>query len=146
MCMISSMLHMLRHIFAMPIGWKIWVGWLMVLNGIMPFFFLPHQEAYAILLLFLLAGLIGGQLFKRYGFTRLMGLMHFVWFPLIFFLDARLAFIPIGSCLSIWIHLTLLCNQCSLVIDVIDVSRYALGERGVQIVLEDEGQMSSYPP
>ena len=136
--MISLMLQMLRHIFAMPIGWRIWVGWLIILNGVLPFFFLQHLEAYVILVVFLLAGLIGTMLFKWRGFTRLMGLMHFVWFPLIFFLHPRLTFIPTDSWLSVWIRLTMLCNQCSLVIDVVDVIRYVLGDRGVQIVLENE--------
>ncbi len=116
-----------------------WVGWLIVLNGIVPLFFLQHTEAYVILAVFMLAGLIGSMVFAWRGFTRLMGLMHVVWLPMLVFLSVRLASIPTGSRLNLWIRSILLCNGCSLIIDITDVVRYALGDRDAQIVLKDGG-------
>lgn len=64
------------------------------------------------------------------GFTRLLGLGHIFWVPLLFFLWTHLGQIPANDFYGIWIRLLMVINATSLVIDAVDVFRYLAGERG----------------
>ena len=63
------------------------------------------------------------------GFSRLLGLGHIFWFPLLCFLWVRLDLHPAGEFFSLWIRAVIVLNAISLVIDVVDVIRYIGGDR-----------------
>ncbi len=123
------MKDMVVQMFSIPVGWRIWLAVLMFVNFFMPFVFYQRIEAQAIFLAAMIGVFIGLIIFKIQGFTRLLGLMHVPWFPLIYFLWARLNQISAYDVFGIWISTVVLLNSISLVIDVIDVIRYIAGDR-----------------
>ena len=71
-------------------------------------------------------------LVKLQGFTRLLGLMHFFWIPLLIYFWTLLPEIPANGFLGIWIRSVICLNGISLVIDTVDVIRYIAGDRAPQ--------------
>jgi hypothetical protein len=69
------------------------------------------------------------------GFSRLLGLGHIVWVPLLFFLWTRLGEIPAVDAFGFWVRAVIAINAMSLVIDAVDVIRYAAGERAETVNL-----------
>ena len=65
----------------------------------------------------------------RTGFTRLLGLGHVLWVPLVAWLWTRLPQIPAADFFGIWIRSLMAVNAISLVIDTVDVMRYLAGDR-----------------
>lgn len=120
---------MMTEMFSMNMFWRIWLMMLMFVNSLMPLFFYQQIEAQLTFASFILGASIGVVLFKMQGFTRLLGLMHIPWFPLIYFLIGRMAQIPMNSMFGIWMRVVILLNSISLVIDIIDVIRYLSGDR-----------------
>ena len=55
------------------------------------------------------------------GFTRLLGLGHVLWFPLLFFLWGGLGEILSTDWFGLWLRGLMLVNAISLVFDVIEV-------------------------
>lgn len=127
--MFNLMKDMMVQMFSIPVGWRIWLAVLMFVNFFMPFVFYQRIEAQAIFLAAMIGAFIGLIIFKMQGFTRLLGLMHIPWFPLIYFLWTRLNQISAYDVFGIWISTLVLMNSISLVIDVIDVIRYIAGDR-----------------
>lgn len=72
---------------------------------------------------------IGLIIFMIQGFSRLLGVMHMFWFPLIYFLWIGLNQIPVDNVFGIWICAVILLNSLSLGADVIDVIRTIAGEK-----------------
>ncbi len=70
------------------------------------------------------------------GFTRLVGLGHIVWVPLVMFLVSRLDSIPATDAYGIWIRSVIAINTISLVLDAVDVVRFARGERSEIVSVE----------
>jgi hypothetical protein len=64
------------------------------------------------------------------GFSRLLGLGHVVWIPLLLFLWARLGGAPATDLFGLWIRGVIALDAISLVIDATDVIRWLIGERG----------------
>jgi hypothetical protein len=102
----------------------------MFINFVMPFIFYQRIEAQATFLAAMIGVSIGLIIFKLQGFTRLLGVMHIPWFPLIYFLWTGLDQIPADNVFGIWVRTVMLLNGISLVIDVADVVKYLDGERG----------------
>ena len=63
------------------------------------------------------------------GFTRLLGLGHMFWIPLLWFLWTRLDGAPSDTFFGLWLRVLITLNALSLVIDTADVIRYIAGER-----------------
>jgi hypothetical protein len=63
------------------------------------------------------------------GFSRLLGLAHVVWVPLLYYLVTRTAEIPAGDAYGTWLRLVIAGDAISLLIDAIDVGRYVAGQR-----------------
>lgn len=114
---------------AMPVGWRMWLAVLVLANFIMPWFFIQHVEAQVTFAAVVIGLVIALILIKIQGFTRLLGLMHIAWFPLIVYLWGRLDLLPADNLFGIWVRAVILLNGISLVIDVTDVIRYLRGER-----------------
>lgn len=126
----DGLLRFHRGLFRMPLQWQLWVLLLVVINAGMPLFFLGRPEARLALITLMVAAMIMSIVTRYAGFTRLLGLGHFVWFPLLAYLWTRLGEIPADGFYGMWIRAVMALNALSLVIDVTDVARYLLGERG----------------
>ena len=110
--------------------WLVWVGLLVLVNSVIPLFYLSTVEARVILTAFLLAGLIMILLFQAFGFVRLLGAGHLLaWTPAVAWLFTRLPAIEYDSTFGRWIIAVLVIDVIALLIDAIDVSRYAAGDR-----------------
>jgi hypothetical protein len=122
-------LKFIRGVLRMPIGWQLWLALLVAGNLIVPLFFFARPEARVVLAAFLFAGMLMMILAIIAGFTRILGLGHFVWFLLLPYLWTRLDQIPVDDFFGVWVRALMVLNATSLVIDVIDVIRYIAGDR-----------------
>ena len=118
-----------KGMMRMPFHWQLWLLLLVAVNAIIPLFLVNRLEAQVVLgtmvanmmLMTLLTGLT--------GFSRLLGLGHFPWLLLLYFLWTRLDQIPADDFFGIWIRVLMVLNVLSLAIDSVDVARYVAGER-----------------
>ncbi len=124
-----------RGLLAMPLHWQAWVLLLISLNLVAPFFFLGHVEAQAVLASGMVSMGLMTALTARFGFSRIVGLGHIVWVPLLFFLWTRLGEIPAADAFGLWVRAVIVLDATSLVIDAVDVIRYAAGERAETVNL-----------
>ncbi len=112
-----------------PIHVRLWLMLLITANLVVPLFFLGRLEAQIVVGALLASAILMTILTGLYDFTRLLGLGHIFWIPLLFFLWTRLDQIPADDFFGIWIRVLMTLNMVSLVIDLIDVIRYLAGER-----------------
>lgn len=113
---------------------KLWLLMLVAANGVAPLFFLQHVEALMILGAMLIGATLMSLLTARFGFTRIMGLGHILWFPLVGWLMLRLGNIPADNAFGLWVRGVMFLNAVSLVMDIVDVVRYAGGDRKELVV------------
>ncbi len=118
-----------KGMLKMPIQWQIWLMLLVAANMIAPLFFLHRLEAQVVLGTFLASVTLTTFLTGKFGFTRILGLGHILWVPMLVFLFARLGNIPASDAYGIWIRALIVLNSMSLVIDAVDVIRYIAGDR-----------------
>ena len=111
---------------------KPWVGWIMLLmmvNMVIPLFYLGTVEGKVVLGAFVFGALLQGGIFSAKGFVRLLGIGHIVWVPMVAWLWTRLDVAPAGSLFRYWLLATIVLVSLSLLIDAVDVIRYLRGER-----------------
>jgi hypothetical protein len=108
---------------------KLWLLVLVAANSVVPLFFLQHIEAQLVLGTMFVGTTFMLLLTAQFGFTRLLGLGHILWIPLVGWLAFRLGQIPADDAFGMWIRGVMLLNGLSLVIDITDVVRYAAGDR-----------------
>ncbi len=131
---ISEMLKILngflRGLLSLAWPWWIWVALLGAVNMVAPLFFLQTAEARVVLAAFLVAASFQMGLFAQFGFVRLLGIGHILpWLPMLIWLASRLDGINAASPLGRWVLAVLVLDAISLVIDAVDVIRYAAGDR-----------------
>ncbi len=118
-----------RGIMRMPIHWQLWLMLLVAVNLVIPLFYLDRLEAQVVVGVFVASLVLFSILTARVGFTRLLGLGHILWVPLLWFLWTRLEQNPPDDLFGIWIRTLMTLNAMSFVIDAIDVIRYIAGDR-----------------
>ena len=124
-----------RGLWGLAWPWRAWVGLLILLNGIAPLAFLERTEARVVLAALLVGALIQMVIFGARGFVRLLGAGHLVvWLPMVFWLWGR---IGTESAFGGWIAAVIAVDSVSLIIDAVDVVRYALGDRTPSLTVED---------
>ncbi len=130
------MIGFFRGLTTLAKPWWAWIGLLIVANLAGPLVFLGSREAQAVLAAFLLAAGIQMTLFYFKGFVRLLGIGHIIaWVPLLAWLWTRLGALDSGTPFGQWILAVLVLNGISLVIDLVDVVRYAAGERTAALTM-----------
>ena len=92
-------------------------------------FFLPSTEAWVVLGTGLLAAAIMTVLHAKLGYVRLVGIGHFVWFPMLIWLVFRLDDIPKGTLFHYWLLTVIAMDTASLLLDTVDLVRYLRGDR-----------------
>ena len=125
-----------RGLFRLPVGVRLWMLLLVSANLILPIIYFQQSEARIVLLTFFAGILLMVVITGTSGFTRLVGLGHIFWIPLVLFLVSRLGSIPATDAYGIWIRSVIAVNTISLVLDAIDVVRFARGERSEIVSVE----------
>ena len=123
-----------RGLLQMPVPWRLWLMLLITANLIVPLFFISQVEAQVVVGAFLASMILMTILTGLSGFTRLLGLGHILWIPLLYFLWTPLGQNPADSSFGIWIRVLMALNGASLVIDTVDVVRYIAGDREETVV------------
>ncbi len=118
-----------KGMLKLPLRWRLWLTVLVAANLVVPFFYLQRLEAQVVLGTILVSMTLMTLLTARFGFTRILGLGHILWVPMLAFLLTRLGDVPAGDAYGIWLRVLILLNSVSLVIDTADVVRYVAGDR-----------------
>ncbi len=75
---------------------------------------------------------LGGEvtaLTAWFGFSRILGLGHVAWLPLLAFLVDRVTEVPATDAFGLWLRAVIVLDAISLVIDAVDVVRFLRGDR-----------------
>ncbi len=123
-----------RGLGRMPRNWKPWLLSLLTANMIVPLFWIARVEAQVVFGVALLNGAIFVVLTAFSGFSRLLGLGHIGWVPLVWFLWERLPAYAPGTPFGFWLRAVVVLNSISLVFDTWNVIRYVRGDRGEMVV------------
>ncbi len=126
----NAFLRFNQGMLSMPTPWRLWLLVLVAFNALAPMFFLPRLEALATLGALAVSMSLMTLLTHWTGFSRLLGLGHVAWVPLLLFLWTRLGSAPAEEPFGLWIRGVIALNAISLVIDASDVIRWLAGERG----------------
>jgi hypothetical protein len=118
-----------KGLFKMPLPWKMWLLLLVVANVFVPLFYFQQLEAQIVLGTMAANMALMTFLTSRFGFTRILGLGHIFWIPLLAFLLTRLGDISAGDSYGAWLRALIVVNSGSLLIDMVDVIRYMAGNR-----------------
>ncbi len=108
---------------------KIWLLLLVVANAVVPLLFQQRVEAQAVVVAMMIGATLMSLLTARFGFTRILGLGHILWIPLLGWVALRLGQIPADDAFGLWVRGVMFVNAVSLVIDTADVVRFATGDR-----------------
>ena len=125
----KTMINFFKALLQMPKPWVAWVMLLMTVNMVVPIFFIETLEAQVVLATMMASAAIMMFLFAQKGFGRLLGLGHVLWIPLILWLSARVDFASASTGVEQWLLAVIALNGLSIIIDTVDVIRYAKGER-----------------
>ncbi len=118
-----------KGIMRLPLPWRLWMVLLVALNLVLPLFFIDRLEAQVVLVTMAISMFLMTGLTVVSGFSRLLGLGHIAWIPLVVFLGTRLSEVPASDFYGMWLRVLLVANSLSLVIDLVEVVRYAAGDR-----------------
>ena len=132
-----SMKHSLGHAFVryhqglgrMPLRWKPWLISLLLANMIVPLFYMTSLEAQVVFGVSLLGGATFVVLTAWTGFSRLLGLAHLWWIPLLIFLMGRLEQNPPATVYAYWLRAVIVLDTGSLILDATNVVCYLRGDR-----------------
>ena len=127
--MLKSALQLMKQIYTMPFPVNIWMYLLSGVN-MACIFFLTHIEAQLTFAVFMFSFFFMLFLYRRYNFTRILGLAHVLWLGLVPWLATRLSSVESGSLVYYWMLLLIGTNTISVLLDAWDVIRYAQGDRG----------------
>ncbi len=122
--MIKAFKDFMKGILSLSLGWQLWVSLMVVLNMVAPLVFLNHIEAQVTLIAMMAGGITGVALVKVQGFTKLLGLMHIYWIPLVFYLAQQVGSLSTSDLFCRWMWSVIVVNSISLVIDTADVITY----------------------
>lgn len=127
--MVAAFIKFNKGILSSSTLTKLWLVVLVAANLLGPLFFLPQVEAQVVIGTFMVSACLMTALTARFGFTRVLGLGHILWFPMLGWLWMRLGQIPPVDAFGSWLLGVMILNGLSLVMDVADVARYLAGDR-----------------
>jgi hypothetical protein len=123
-----------QGLLALPRHLQAWVLLLISINLVTPFFFLEHVEAQAVLAAGALGMVLMTALTGRFGFSRIIGVGHIAWLPLLGFLWIRLADVPATDTFGLWLRAVIVLDAISLGLDALDVVRFLRGDRAETVL------------
>ena len=112
-----------------PLGVKVWMLVLITANFFVPLFLLPRIAAVVVIATFLAGFGLMVWITKVSGFTRLLGLGHVLWIPLVIYAWSLLGTPDDSGVYGYWLRALIAVNTVSLIVDAIDVARYLRGDR-----------------
>lgn len=127
----------MRTMLHMPKPWVAWLAALILVNLAGGMYHIGSLEGKLVVAAFIAAVIALEAIYKAKGFVRLLGLGHIFWVPLVPWLWMRYAGAPADGGFRAWLVAVMLINSLSLIIDAIDVVRYARGERAPTITLPE---------
>jgi hypothetical protein len=127
--LVNAFVRYHRGLGRMPARWRPWLISLLIANMILPWVFITRLEARVVFVVALLNGAFFVLLTAASGFSRLLGLGHLFWVPLIFFLWPRLEQFPIDTFYGTWLRALVVLNSVSVVLDAVNVFLYCRGDR-----------------
>ena len=104
--------------------WRVWMGALVLVNGVAPLFFLPRLTAVITLAAGVAAFTLALVLIRLHGYSKLLGVIHAPWVPM---LAASIYLYPGADAMSnykLWLTASIVLTIGSLIIDASDVCRY----------------------
>ena len=129
--MIEQMLsdNLLIRIFQQPLGWRLWIIWLMIINT-MSFLYLGRREGRIIAAVWIANAVTMMGMYWVFGYVRLLGLSHVIWWtPLLVWIIPKIKQGLFDGHFGLWLKVLVVSNFASLLIDYIDVARWVLGDR-----------------
>ncbi len=126
---VNAFIRFNKGVMKMPFQWQLWLVVLVTANVVVPLFFLDRLEGKVVLVTLMASMILMTILTGIFGFTRVLGLGHIFWVPLIVFLWIRLGQNPADDFFGIWIRALMVINALSLVIDAVDLTRYFRGDQ-----------------
>jgi hypothetical protein len=121
--------NLVWRIFALPMDWRLWVIWLMVVNSAC-FLFLSQKAARIVAVVWIGNVVTMMTMYWLFGYVRLLGLSHVLWWtPLFLWLVPWLRRERPAGAFAMWLYLLVASDLASLAIDYVDVVRYILGDR-----------------
>ena len=124
-----TMFNFFKAMLRMPKLWVAWVMLLLTVNMVVPIFFMETLEAQVVLATMIASAALMMYIFAQKGFVRLLGLGHVLWIPLILWLSTRVEITSLSTEFDQWLMAVIILDGLSLIIDTVDVIRYAKGER-----------------
>jgi len=122
-------INFMKDVFGQGVVVSLWVGVLIVVNMASLIWIKAKVEAKWALAAFLSAVFLMLILYIQFGYVRLLGLAHLVfWTPFIIYLFKRRKEYHWKTPFGFWAHALLIINSISLVIDFIDLIRYFFGK------------------
>ncbi|GJL78879.1 MAG: hypothetical protein NPINA01_18680 [Nitrospinaceae bacterium] len=125
----KTMLSFFKAVLRMAKPWVAWVALMMTTNMVTPIFFIDRVEAQVVLITTMASAALMVLIFAKKGFVRLLGLGHVLWVPMIFWLLTRVGLASPVTWFEKWIVAVIVVSGLSVIIDAVDVIRYARGER-----------------
>lgn len=121
--------NLLWRILEQPIGWRLWIIWLMTVNTA-AFLYLKQLEGRVVAAVWIGNVITMMVLYWMVGYVRLLGISHIIWWtPLFIWLIPRMIREHKPGHFGLWLILLTVSDVASLVIDYVDVVRYILGDR-----------------
>ena len=124
-----SFLRFNQGILKLPVHLQLWVLTLVAANIVAPLFFITRLEAQ----LTLATGLLGlglmSALTGSFGFSRIVGLGHLAWLPLIGLLLTSLGDTSASTAFGFWLRSVIVLDSISLAFDFVDAARFYRGDR-----------------
>ncbi|MEE8259777.1 MAG: hypothetical protein V3R14_02130 [Nitrospinaceae bacterium] len=126
----KSFIELNKKILGMKFPWNLWVGLLAMVNMVGGLVYIRTMEGQLALACLMLAFLIMWGIYAKKGFVRLLGLGHLIaWPPLMIWYAKVLAQGNVEGAFKYWLMAVLVVNGISLVIDLVDVVRYSIGDK-----------------
>ncbi len=122
------MIGFMKGVWSMPAPVRAWVG-LLAATNMASIAFIGHIEAQVVLAALMLGAFVQAAIFSKLGFVRLLGIGHFHWIPMLYWMYTRLDAIRAEPAFYYWVLALFVMNGISLVIDVIDIAKYIAGDR-----------------
>ncbi len=104
-------------------------AWLIAVN-MASLLFIAHIEALVTLAVVGMLVLAQAVIYQRMRFTRVLGVTHVLWMPMLAWIALRLDTVPgEGTAFQVWLIILITTNTVSLAIDAWDAKRFVRGER-----------------
>jgi hypothetical protein len=126
----KSFIEFNKKIFGMSFPWNIWVGMLAMINMVGGLVYIHTMEGQMALAGLMIGFLIMWGIYVKKGFVRLLGLGHLIgWPPMMVWYAKVISEEKAEGVFEYWLMAVLVVNGISLIIDLVDVIRYSLGDK-----------------